>query len=136
MKHNNFCENDKLLHQRVKYLSSSSKKVYDIVFDDIYYISGNTPTELVEIGLKEQDHYAEENGKKTYKYLPSRTITNIQDEYDDYLSSKHIKNSSKKIYLLAFRALFNKHRIELPDMLKLNVKKPRTRTKDLLRTKI
>lgn len=47
------------------------------MFDKIYYLTGNTPTELVEIGLKEQDHYAEENGRKTYKYLPFRTITNI-----------------------------------------------------------
>lgn len=68
------------------------------MFDKIYYLTGNTPTELVEIGLKEQDHYAEENGRKTYKYLPFRTITNIQDEYYGYLSSKHVKNGNKFIY--------------------------------------
>lgn len=131
MKHNNFCETDKLLHQRVKYLSNSSKTTYDIVFDEIYDLTGKTPTEMVKIGLKEQDPYAEENGEKTFKYLPFRTITNIHEEYDEYLSHKYVSNNSKKTYLLIFRALFNKYRIELPDMPKLNIKKPRTRTRDL-----
>ena len=133
MKRNNFCETDKLLHQRVKDLSESSKKEYNYVFDDIYQLTGRTPTELVKIGLKEQDPYAiNEQGEKTYEYLPFRTITSIHEEYEEYLQKMTtIKDSTIKMRLLYFRSLFNKHRIELPDMPTFHIKKPRTRLKDL-----
>lgn len=131
MKHHNFCKNDKLLRQRVKHLSASSIKTYNCVFDEIYELSGKTPTELVKIGLKEQDPYAEENGEKTFKYLPFRTITEVHEDYEEYLEEKDMKDATRKANLLAFRALFNKHRIELPDMPTYHVKKPRTRSKDL-----
>ena len=133
MKRNNFCQTDKLLHQRVKDLSESSQKEYNYVFDDIYHLTGRTPTELVKIGLQEQDPYAtNEKGEKTYEYLPFRTITSIHEEYEEYLrKNSNIKESTIKGRLLYFRSLFNKHRIELPDMPIFHIKKPRTRLKEL-----
>ena len=133
MKRNNFCQTDKLLHQRVKDLSKSSQKEYNYVFDDIYHLTGRTPTELVKIGLQEQDPYAtNEKGEKTYEYLPFRTITSIHEEYEEYLrKNSNIKESTIKGRLLYFRSLFNKHRIELPDMPIFHIKKPRTRLKEL-----
>ena len=133
MKRNNFCQTDKLLHQRVKDLSESSQKEYNYVFDDIYHLTGRTPTELVKIGLREQDPYAtNDKGEKTYEYLPFRTITSIHEEYEEYLrKNSNIKESTIKGRLLYFRSLFNKHRIELPDMPIFHIKKPRTRLKEL-----
>lgn len=122
-----FCKTDPLLHAKTKKLSASSKNNYNNVFNEIYNLTGKTPTQLVKIGFEEQDAHKQE----TFEYLPFRTITKIQTQYETYLDSKNITESTKETKMRHFRALFNKNKIILPDFPKFVVKKHRIRQSDL-----
>lgn len=57
-----FTETDKKLNQMVKRkkLSDGRKKHLNTTFNEVYRLSGKTPSDLIEIGLKEQTPFIED----------------------------------------------------------------------------
>ena len=84
-----FTDTDKKLKQMVKRrkLSDGRKKHIDTTFNEIHQLSGKIPSELVEIGLKEQTPFIEEGIVKTIP-LSDRYITTLYYDYHDFLKEK------------------------------------------------
>ena len=132
-----FSQTDKKLIKviRDKDLSSSRIREYDITFKEIYEITGYTPTEIVEIGKKEQKPF-NNNGIFDIIDIDDREVTKIQDQFYEYLKNKkingrYLKNRTIETKFSVYRAFLKANKIERPDPIKLKIPKTRLRDTDI-----
>lgn len=132
-----FSQTDPKLRKRIRKegLSKSRIREYDIVFTEIYDITGYKPSEIIDIAKKEQKPF-NNNGFIEIMDIDDRTVTKIQDQYYDYLLDKQINgrpimNGTIKNKLSVYRAFLNGEKIERPDAIKIKIKKGRLRDKDI-----
>ena len=132
-----FTDTDKKLKQMVKRrkLSDGRKKHIDTTFNEVYQLSGKTPSELVEIGLKEQTPFIEEGIVKTIP-LSDRYITTLYYDYHDFLKEKTYRGkpldeNTIRSKLVSYTSLFTEFDIVKPKPIKLDIPKKRIRDDDI-----
>ncbi len=112
-------------------LSKSRRDDYNIVFNEIYRLSGYTPTSLFEKAKEDEVQYLNpENNRIVETNLNERTVSTLQLEYYNYLkkriwNGRKLGDSTIKNKLNIYRAFFNQLKIDLPDPIKLNIKHTR-----------
>ena len=77
-----------------KHSSEGRRKHLNTTFNEVYKLSGMTPSDLVEIGLKQQTPFIDECVVKTTP-LADRYITKLYYDYYDYLKEKTYMQSHK-----------------------------------------
>lgn len=130
-----FTVEDPKLHLMVtrRGLSKGRIKTYDIVFNEIYTLFGKTPSDIVNIGKREQKPYIDkETGLLDNIELEDRTVTEYQCEYHKYLEERNIAPRTMKLKLDCFRALLGEYDIDKPKPIKLDIKTDRIRDKDIV----
>lgn len=132
-----FSQSDSKMKKVIKKkdLSESRIRDYDIAFREIHDLTGYTPSDLVEIGKKEQKPF-NSDGIIEVMEMEDRTVDKVQDKYYDYLKEKKINGRhlmDRTIYtkLSAYRAFLRANKIEVPEQIKLNLPKERIRDKDI-----
>ncbi len=132
-----FTETDKKLNQMVKRkkLSDGRKKHLNTTFNEVYRLSGKTPSDLIEIGLKEQTPFIEDGVVKTIP-LADRYITTLYYDYHDYLKKKTYNgkpncDNTIRSKLVSYLSIFTEYDIEKPKPIKLDIPKKRIRDDDI-----
>lgn len=132
---NFFSKNDSRLNVLVsrRNLSEGRIKTYDIVFDEIFDLFDQTPTDIVRIGKREQKPFKDkETGESDIIELEDRTVTEIQFKYYTYLKEQQLSPRTIKLKLDCFRALLGEYGIQRPKAIILQTKTSRLRDKDLV----
>jgi integrase len=113
----------KILDIKKKNISKSRKKIYTIVLEDIYKITGFTPTQLIKKLKEDQTPFIERN-TIVFKDMDDRIVTEIFEQYYLYLLENK-KTSIRTIdsYLNTLRTFLGLYNIELPDKIELDVPK-------------
>ena len=132
-----FTDTDEKLKRMVKRrnLSEGRKKHINTTFNEVFQLTGYSPSDLIEIGIKEQTPYVENALVKTIP-LEERTITHIYYEYHDFLEDKTYKgkpncNTTIKGKLDTYLSIFTEYDIEKPKPIKIDIPKKRIRDKDI-----
>lgn len=129
-----FTETDPKLKAMVKRrgLTKNAKKNYNTVFNEIYEELGVTPSDIVQIGKKEQKPYMNSDGLVDILDLEDRKVTEYQNKYKDFLDEKKNSESTKKLKLDTYRALLGEYDIQKPKSPKIKIKKDRIRESDII----
>ncbi|WP_405305581.1 tyrosine-type recombinase/integrase [Methanobrevibacter sp.] len=129
-----FTETDPKLMLMVKRrsLTKNAKKNYDTIFNEIYNLLKVTPSEIVEIGKKEQKPFINDEGLVDILDLEDRKVTEYQIKYKDHLDKKGNAESTKKLKLDTYRALLGEYNIQKPKSPKIKIKKDRIRESDII----
>jgi len=101
-------------------LSEGRKKNYEIVFREMYKLTGKTPSELLDEAKQEEKSFIKEGAivevdkrdRKVAKYLLM---------YHNFLNESGIKESTMKTKMGILRAFYTEFEIELPKKIKLSV---------------
>lgn len=98
-----------------KHSSEGRRKHLNTTFNEVYKLSGMTPSDLVEIGLKQQTPFIDEGVVKTTP-LADRYITKL---YYDYLKEKTYRGKNNcdntiRSKLVSYLSIFTEYDIEKP----------------------
>lgn len=118
-----------------KHSSEGRRKHLNTTFNEVYKLSGMTPSDLVEIGLKQQTPFIDECVVKTTP-LADRYITKLYYDYYDYLKEKTYRGKNNcdntiRSKLVSYLSIFTEYDIEKPKPIKLNIPKKRIRDDDI-----
>ena len=130
-----FSETDHKLSMMItrRNLSKGTIKSYDIVFNEIFALFNKTPSDIVDIGKREQKPFHDkETGLYDIIELEDRTVTQYQFEYHKYLKERGLAPKTMKLKLDCFRALLGEYEIKKPKPIKLDIKTDRIRDKDIV----
>ena len=108
-----------------KDLSDGRIKEYNQVFHEINQKFGYTPSSLLEKAKEDEKQYIKD-GVIEQKALDDRIVSILQLKYYNYLLEKTFKGkklakSTIKLKLVVFRTFLNFYKIELPDMIDIDV---------------
>ena len=139
MKKNKFSENDKKLKKFINNrddISDSRIRFYDFVFDELFDLTGLTPSKIVDKCIEDQKLFLD-NGIPSKKEMSDRFVDEIQSEYYDFVKNKKNRRGelpSKQTYktkIDSFRLFLEKNDVELPDAPKIKIKKKPVRLSQL-----
>lgn len=103
-----------------KDLSSSRKKQYTKMLNEVYEITGKTPTELILEAKEEEQPYLH-NGIPRLKDIDDRKLTNYFYNYYEYLLKRNLTNSTIDSKLKSLRAFYREHNLILPKPIEITV---------------
>lgn len=116
-------------------LSDSRMQTYNSVFNEIFELTGYTPSDIVRIAKEEEKGFIK-NGIVEKIDIDDRTITEIQFKYSDFLNDdtdreKPLTPATKELKMLAYRSLLSEYQIEKPLPIDFNNTRERVRDSDI-----
>lgn len=116
-------------------LSDNRKQTYNNVFNEIYKLTGYTPSDIVRIAKEEEKGFIK-NGIVEKIDIDDRTVTEIQFKYADSLNDntdrdKPLTPATKELKMLAYRSLLSEYQIEKPLPIDFNNTRERVRDSDI-----
>lgn len=113
-----------------KNLSEKRKNHYEVVLNELYQLTGKTPSELISEAKKEQRPYLD-NNQIIFKDIEDRKITEYFYNYYQFLRNRELANNTINTKLTTFRAFYNEYDVELPKNIKLDLTKKILREGDI-----
>lgn len=103
-----------------KNISASRKKQYIKMLNEIYDLTGKTPSELI-VEAKEEDQPFIIDGVPRIRDISDRKITNYFYIYYEYLLKRNLNNSTINSKLASLRAFYSEHNIILPKPIEISL---------------
>ncbi len=128
-----FSETDIKLMQLIqrRNLSKEREKQYNIVFSELFFLLGKTPTQLLEEAKEEELPYLDKNGYPRILSMDDRKVNEYQYIYHNYLINKGNAETTKEEKIKTLRTFFKEYYIDLPRPIKFHTKTNRLRTSDI-----
>lgn len=128
-----FSETDLKLMQLIqrRNLSKEREKQYNTVFNELFFLLGKTPSQLLKETKDEQQPYLDNNGLPRILDMSDRKINSYQFLYHKYLSDKNNAETTKKEKINTFRTFFREYYIDLPRTIKFHTRPNRLRISDI-----
>lgn len=120
-KYMNIVEDSKVNQMFIrKNLSEKRKNHYEVTLNELYQMTGKTPSELINEAKEEQKPYLD-NNQIIFKDIEDRKITEYFYNYYQFLRNRELANNTINTKLTTFRAFYNEYDVELPKNIKLDL---------------
>ena len=104
-----------------KNLSESRRRMYIYNFNEMYNLTGLTPSGLIAEAKYEQKPSLDENNQIIFKDVDDRKITEYIYQYYASMEEKKLKSATKKTKMGVIRSFYTNFKIELPDNIQITI---------------
>lgn len=104
-----------------KNLSDSRRRMYINNFNEMYDLTGLTPSELIAEAKKEQHPTLDKDGQIIFKDVDDRKVTEYIYKFHAFMVDQKLKPSTIKTKMGVVRSFYGNYKIDLPDNIQITI---------------